>query len=130
MGTTAPLPLRTMKVLPLNCVLSATTLIGVLKKEFSSEYSYEIFGLGPEKSIIVRKSVFVGAQISVGAESISIQGLIPSKASWPLVLLDVLSSGGPLVASVFFGSSWKKLEKEIALFLHKQYGERISTKAF
>lgn len=109
-----------MKILNLKNVPSTTELSEILKREFSGDYSYKFFGLDREKSIIVRKAPFVGVQISKRENEITVQGLFSTSPSSSFFsFLDLLGTGGLLVA--IFGSSVKKPEKEIALFLKNKY---------
>lgn len=94
-------------------------ILGNLKREFSGKYAYDFFGLGSEKSIIVRKSRFVGAQISRGENGLSIQALMPlSITNWFLSLFLSLYASG---AMLMWTSPYKKLENELALFLKNRY---------
>ncbi len=56
-------------------------LIQTLKKEFSHRYSYSLFGLGLDKTIMVRQSAFVGAQITIRESEIMVDGTFPSIAA-------------------------------------------------
>ena len=51
-------------VIKVNSSPSNEELIAALERNFSMAYSYKEFGLG-KKSVLVRKSAFLGAQISV-----------------------------------------------------------------
>ena len=109
-----------MKILNLKNVPSVTELSEILKREFSGDYSYKFFGLDREKSIMVGKSLFVGVQISKRENEITVQGIhSPSASSSFFSFLDLLGTGGALIG--IFGSSVKKLEKEITLFLKNKY---------
>ncbi len=66
-----------MKITTTKALPTPTELADILKKEFSAEYSYKLFGLG-KKSIIVGKSAFIGAQVSVSGNEISVQATPPS----------------------------------------------------
>ncbi|MEQ9289364.1 MAG: hypothetical protein RIG77_20720 [Cyclobacteriaceae bacterium] len=97
----------------------------ILKQEFSDKFSYELFGIGKEKSIIVEKSTFVGVQISRTKNEISIEGIHPSvPASFiSSVLAYFMSSGHPinLWFPGLYDSPWKKFEKEVGSFLNQKY---------
>lgn len=93
-------------------------LTGNLKQEFSKEYSYGLFGLGSEKSVFVRKSAFVGAQITKKENGLAIQSCFPlTVINWFFSLVLSLYASG---AMLMWTSSYKKLEKEIALFLKER----------
>ena len=53
-----------MKILASKQPPSNEELATVLNREFSGNYSYQLFGFKSEKDLIVRKSPLVGAQIS------------------------------------------------------------------
>jgi hypothetical protein len=98
---------------------SCEEILRNLKREFSNTYAYDLFGLGSEKSIIVRKSPFVGVQISKRGNGFSIQAMMPlSVTNWFLSLFLSLYASG---AMVMWTSPYKKLENEIALFLKNRY---------
>lgn len=100
---------------------STRELAEILKREFSGRYSYKLSGLGSDKVIVVRKSTFVGAQISQTGNDITIEGTFhPSSAASFLYFFDCLITEGALMA-VSLGSKCKKFEKEIAVFLHRKY---------
>ncbi|MDQ3394599.1 MAG: hypothetical protein M3512_10885 [Bacteroidota bacterium] len=99
-------------------------LVETLKREFSNDYSYKLFGLG-KKSIIVRKSAFLGAQVSVQENEISIQGSPPSFGTGFLATL-AMTEAAIVVFPLFLftgasPSKFRKLEKEIASFLKNKY---------
>ncbi len=111
-----------MKILNLKKAPSAKQLAETLKQEFSGEYSYRLFGLGSERSVIVRKSTFVGVQVSKSGNEVSVQRLLmPSLSSSIFSIIDILWTGGLLLDGVF-GSPVRNLEKEVALFIKKKYG--------
>ena len=96
----------------------------VLTEEFSDQYSYKLFGLGSEKSIVVRKSMLVGVQITPRENEIRVDGTIPSVAisffsaliAFALSTLGIIRSASfiPLLPS-------RNLENEIADFLKRKY---------
>lgn len=97
---------------------SANELIEILKREFSDQYTYQIFGIGNEKSILVKKSFFVGAQISKRENEFTIDGIHPSVSSSLIaLLLQVLGN----LYILFSPSPYRKFEKEIGLFLKRKY---------
>lgn len=103
-----------MKILTTKTPPSTKEIAEILKREFSDHYSYKQFGLGEEKSIIVRKSTFVGAQISKSGNEITIEGVQPSITAVLFSFILQLFTG-------FSTSSSRKLEKEVCLFLQHKY---------
>lgn len=100
---------------------STRELAEILKREFSGRYSYKLSGLGSDKVIMVRKSTFVGAQISKTGNAITIEGSFhPSSAASFLYFFDCLITEGAVLA-FSFGSKCKEFEKEIAVFLNRKY---------
>ena len=107
-----------MKLITLKTPPATNDLIEVLKKEFSDRYTYQVFGLGSEKTIIVQKSFFIGAQISKRDKEFTIYGIQPTISSTLIALaLQVLANSYIL----FSPSAYRKLEKEIGLFLRTKY---------
>lgn len=88
----------------------------VLKEEFSDRYSYTIFGLGSEKSVIVRKSTLVGVQITPRKNETMVDGTFPSVAT---AFFSTLICGGGYWTPLYY--SWLDFEKEISLFLKRKY---------
>lgn len=108
-----------MKKVEVKKTPSYEEILGNLERDLSGKYVYTLFGLGSEKSIIVRKSRFVGAQISKRENGLSIQALMPlSITNWFISLFLSLYASG---AMFMWTSPYKKLENEIALFLRKRY---------
>jgi hypothetical protein len=108
-----------MKVYASKPLPAAKELAEILNQEFSGRYSSRLYGLGSDKTIMVRESTFVGAQISIRENEITVQG-VPSQ------ILTVISMTELAVVLIFFlgwvfNASWKKLEREIAVFLHHKY---------
>lgn len=91
-------------------------LIQELKNEFSDRYTFKIFGLGSQKSILVRKSAWVGVQITVYGNEIIIDGSFPNIISSSLMTLLSLSTIAPV-------SKWHELEKKITVFLKRKYNQ-------
>lgn len=107
-----------MKIITSKEIPSSKELLQILKEEFRNEYSYELYGIGGEKSIIVRKSFFVGAQISKGRNEITVDGIAPSAlASLISILLQLLAN----LYILFTPSKYKKLEKELSVFLNNKF---------
>jgi hypothetical protein len=97
----------------------------ILEQQFSGQYSYELFGLWNDKSIIIRKSTFVGAQISKRENEFTIEGTSPSITTSIISILAPLFAGvaapGSHLWALFFRSPWRKLETEIGIFLKHKY---------
>jgi hypothetical protein len=96
---------------------STKELVAVLRQEFSEHYSYRLFGLGNAKSIIVRKSTFVGAQISINAHEIAIRATPPSILAGFLNFFRLTELGE--IWSL--PPQWSALEREIGTFLKHKY---------
>ena len=112
-----------MRIFTLQTTPSTQELAKTLKQEFSDQYSYDLFGLDKEKSIIVSKSIFVGVQISKKNNEITLQGMPASVPTWLLYLADIITTGG--IVSLIFRSSWIKFENEIRSFLMKKYNQEV-----
>ncbi|HEV7380208.1 MAG TPA: hypothetical protein VGN64_10465 [Dyadobacter sp.] len=104
-----------MKVITIGQDPSNEEIARTLRQEFSSDYSYSFFGLGDSKSVIVRKSELVGAQISKSGNQITVHAYAPGIL---IGLLDVLYSG---IISKASSSSLKKLESDLVIFLINKY---------
>ncbi len=93
---------------------STQALIEILKQEFS-DYSFKLFGLGAEKSIIVQKSTFVGVQISKSGNDFTLESSHPTLIAWlfSIVLFDDFT--------LYYGSERKRLKEEIGAFLSSRY---------
>ncbi len=107
-----------MKITTLKTPPATAELAAVLQKEFSGKYSFRVFGIGKEKSIIVGKSAFVGAQISTSENEITIEGVQPSIAAVLFSFFLQLFAG---LAAPFTRKPWRNLEKELGLFLQHTY---------
>ncbi|MBT1705794.1 hypothetical protein [Chryseosolibacter indicus] len=111
--------LTTSKGLP-----SIAELKDILRQEFSSDYSYRLFGLGKEKTLIVGKSPLVGAQISIHENEVTIQ---PTPPTLPAAFFVSFVSMTEFVVLLllFVGiklkSPWKEFERDISKFLYKKY---------
>lgn len=103
----------------------ADKLVDILKREFGPHYKYKLFGLG-EKTIIVQKSTFAGAQISLHKDSITVQGTPPFAGAGALTFLGLTELGAAIVPLFWlFGANpdtFRKVEKEITVFLQEKYG--------
>lgn len=104
-----------MKVFKIEQDPSNEELILALRQEFSSKYSCSFFGVGESKTIIVEKSVLVGAQISKSGNQITVHAMPPNLL---LSSLDAVLTG--LVSAVAY-SSLTKLERDLVKFLKGRY---------
>ncbi len=100
-------------------------LVKVLREEFSNQYSYKIFGLGSNKSIIVQKSALVGVQVTQSGNEIRVDGTFPSVAA--SFLSAIISVAG--IWLIPESSPWRNLEHEVASFLNGKYhnSEEVQT---
>jgi len=112
--------ITTTKTLP-----TAAELVEILKKEFSPDYSYTIFGLGKNKTVLVKKSALVGVQVSLLNNDISIQASPPSIGTGYLFMFFSYTGLGAFIAlvCVLLGMIESPLiiEKEIGSFLKRKY---------
>lgn len=94
-------------------LLTREVLFTELKDDFSGIYTVKLFGWGPGKSIMVKKSFFVGARVLIRPTKILVFGTFPG----------YLASG--LFAGLFFAlllrKSWKNIEKEVADHITQKY---------
>ena len=88
-------------------------LIQSLKGRFSG-YAVYPFESMPQKSIIVRKSAIVGAQITLRNNEIMVDACYPSL--FISSLMSLLTS-----STIFPFNSWFKFEMEISDFLKRRY---------
>ena len=109
-----------MRVLKLKTSPSTEELVGILKREFSNLYSYNLFGLDCERSIMVEKSTFIGAQVYIKGNEITIHGISPTATTTFLSALDFLVTGG-FILGLPFQSKREKFEKEIGSFLQQKF---------
>lgn len=106
-----------MKVFTIEQDPSADEIAQALEQEFSSKYTYSFFGIGKDKTIIVRKSEFVGAQISKSANQMTVHAQSPNLL---LSVLNPLLTGIDLIGTAF-QSPLKKLETDLVIFLKNKY---------
>lgn len=104
-----------MKVFTTTQNPSTEQIAEVLRQQFTSQYAYRFFGLDRNKSIILHKSEFVGAQISKSGDQITVHAMIPNLL---LSFLDSFVSG--LIGAVFY-PHLKKLETDLNAFLKSKY---------
>ena len=92
-------------------------LTQVLKSQFSN-YTVYAFDSKPQKSIIVRKSATVGAQITVRDNEMLVDACYPN-----IFISSIMSL---LTASTIFPFyDWPKFEMEIANFLKSRYQQQV-----
>lgn len=106
-----------MKVFTIEQNPSTEEIAQTLEQEFSSNYSYSFFGLDRNKSIIVRKSEFVGAQISKSGNQFTVHAMSPNLL---LSFLDPFLTGLNVIGALF-NSPLKKLEADLVTFLKNKY---------
>lgn len=107
-----------MKILTGKATPPVNELAEVLQHEFCNQYSYRLFGIGKEKTIIVGKSTFVGAQISKSGNEITIEGIQPSIPAviFSFFLQLFAGLGAPLTRK-----PWQNFEREVGVFLQHKY---------
>lgn len=106
-----------MKVFTIAQNPSSEEIARTLGQDFSSEYSYSLFGPGKSKTVIVRRSEFVGAQISKSGNQITVHAQSPNLL---LSFLDPLLTGIGILGLAFH-SPLKKLESDLVIFLKNKY---------
>ncbi len=108
-----------MKILASKELPSTKDLADILQKEFSNRYTCKLFGLGKDKTILVKQSAFVSTQITIRDNEITVQGM-PSQFLAVISMTELAA-----VMILFLGwvlrAPWKQLEKEVAVFLHQRY---------
>lgn len=116
-----------MKISVSGSLPPSSELVSVLNDAFAPRYSFRVFGIGAEKTIMAQKSFLVGLQVSVTDNQIHFQRTAPTIASslfsfmmlTELVVLLIL----PLLI-IFEGfkrDPYKEMAKEIGFFLKKAY---------
>ena len=106
-----------MKVFTIAQDPSTEEIARTLEQDFSSKYSYSFFGVGKSKTVIVRKSEFVGAQISKSGNQITVHAQSPNLL---LSFLDPFLTGMNVIGSIF-NTPLKKLEADLVTFLANKY---------
>ena len=114
-----------MRVFKLKSSPSTEQLVEVLKREFSNRYDYSMFGFDCDKSIIVKKSTFIGAQISKKENEITVHGIPPSTIATLLSLVDMFITGGVFMGLPFM-TRRNNFEKEVGVFLQRKFNQSIS----
>jgi hypothetical protein len=100
----------------------AKELMKLLRSELPA-YSYSLYGLGKEKTIMVSKSTSVGAQISIRENEITIQGTLPPPVAYFVSFLGFTEFAFLLMFLLGLSapSKIKELERELTIFLKKRY---------
>lgn len=100
-------------------------LIALLRKELPSDYSVREFGLG-KKTVMIKKSTFIGAQITIRENEISIDASAPSVAGgmWSSLAMTELAI---VIVPVFWiagatPSISRKFEQDLAALIKERYG--------
>ncbi|MDQ6481084.1 hypothetical protein [Dyadobacter sp. LHD-138] len=104
-----------MKVFTIAQEPSTEEIAKTIEQHFSSKFSYSFFGVGKNRSVVVRKSEFVGAQISKSGNQITVHAMSPN------LLLSFLDSFFMNVIYFAFHSPLKKLEADLVTFLKSRY---------
>lgn len=85
-----------------------------------SNRSARLFGLGSDKTLLVKKSAFIGVQITRRDHELVIEGSLPSISS--SILSGFLMLEGIFYLFEFiFQKQWKKMELEVAQAISEQY---------
>ena len=104
--------------IPLSDPIATNDLLGTLKRKYANRYSCRHFEFGLEPSIIVRKSTWVGAQITIRENEIELDFTFPTIAT-SIAGMVAFYSGISAIPSII--SSWVALEKDLAGFLTRKY---------
>lgn len=104
-----------MKVFTITQNPSTEQIAEVLRQQFAPEYGYRFFGI--TKSIIVRKSEFIGAEVSKSGNQITVHAMSPNLL---FSFLDPFLTGLNVVGLVF-NAPLKKLEADLVAFLKNKY---------
>ena len=103
-----------MIIQPSSTLPTIHELIQELQNEFSDLHQFKIFGLGSQKSILVKKSVWVGVQINIRENDILIDGSFPNIVTSSFMTLLSQCAIAPV-------NKWFELEKEVSGFLMNRY---------
>lgn len=99
-------------------------LIALLRKELPSDYSLREFGLG-KKTVMIKKSTFIGAQITVRKNEIAVDESTPSVAGGILSSLAMIELASLIVFIFASGtptrSKFQAFEREMAALIFKLY---------
>jgi hypothetical protein len=99
-------------------------LIALLRKEIPSEYSVREFGLG-KKTVMIKKSAFIGAQITVRKNEIAVDESTPSVAGGILSSLAMIELASLIIFIFASGGAtrakFRDFEKEMASLINERY---------
>lgn len=103
-------------------------LSNALNNAFAPRYTFRTFGLGKNKSVMARKSTFVGLQLSVVGNEIDLQPTAPTIAGSALSFMMLTELVAILIIPTLFifkgftKDPYKEMAREIGLFLKAEYG--------
>lgn len=99
-------------------------LIAFLRKELPSDYSVREFGLG-KKTVMIKKSSFIGAQITLRENEIAVDESTPSLAGGILSSLAMIELASLIVFIFASGSAtranFQAFEREMAGLINEKY---------
>jgi len=108
-----------MKITTDQILPSTKELASWVASEFPG-YSTKLFGLACHKTLIVKKSAFVGVQITRRDHELVIEGSLPSIST--SILSGFLMLEGIFYLFEFvFHSQWDRLEKEVGSVLNHKF---------
>lgn len=116
-----------MKISVSGSLPPANELVSVLNDAFVPRYSFRTFGIGLEKTIMARKSLLVGLQVSITDNQIHFQRTAPTIASslFSFMMLTELVVFLILPVLIIFEGfkrdPYKEMAKEIGFFLRDKY---------
>lgn len=108
-----------MKIVASKALPSQQELVEILQKKFGDRYSCKLFGWGNHKTVMVRQSPFVSAQITLDNNEITVHGM--SSPILTIIGLTELAVVFLFFMGWLYRKPWANLEKEVAVFLHQQY---------
>lgn len=99
-------------------------LIALLRKELPSDYTVREFGLG-KKTIMIKKSAFIGVQITIRKNEIAVDESTPSLAGGILSSLAMIELASLIVFIIASGgatrSKFQAFEREMASLINEKY---------
>lgn len=100
-------------------------LIALLRKELPSNYSVREFGLG-KKTVMIKRSTFIGAQITVKKNEIVVDASTPSVDGGILSSLAMIELETSLIIFIFGSADatrakFRDFEKEMASLINERY---------
>lgn len=108
----------------------ADELLQVLNDTFGPRYSFRLFGLGKEKTIMARKSALVGLQLSFTDKQANFQRTTPTIAGSALSFMMLTEFAVLLILPLliisegFTKDPYKEMAKEIGFFLKEKFPPR------